>query len=439
MKNKIEENNEQKREEVYALGIDLASDYAQISFFCKGMDEPKSVSTIPGENKYLIPTLMYKMKNVDEWYIGDEAKLRSYEDNDEKYVVRNLLERIYSHDSVRLDDMCYTEKDLLKIFMEKLLSMASYLENIGEPEYIAVTVENGDKDAIEVIYGALKDMGYTEDKISVLNHSESFIYYTLNQKRDIWINDVALFDFNGEHFTYRQLSIMRNRQPNIVTVKETDYSDDIDMSYLDNEKNKQNADEIFLEIIRKEFYKQIISSVFLTGVGFYSDFAGNSLVELCSKRRVFKGYNLFVKGACYAALAKHDKKDYSDYIFRCSGRTKVTIGMMINHAGRNTGIALSNAGTNWYEAGARAECILDNVKSVQIVLSSPYGNCSRNVRIDLSDFPDRPNKTTRVAITLAYINENQCDVMVEDLGFGEFFKATGMVAKESIIIDDVII
>ena len=57
----------------------------------------------------------------------------------------------------------------------------------------------------------------------------------------------------------------------------------------------------------------------------------------------------------------------------------------------------------------------------------------------MSDFPDRPNKTTRVAITLAYINENQCDVMVEDLGFGEFFKATGMVAKESIIIDDVII
>lgn len=438
MKNKNEENNEQKNE-VYALSIDLESDYAQISYFCKGMDEPKSVSTIPGENKYLIPAIMYKMRNVDEWYIGDEAKLRSYEDDDENYVVRNLLQRIYTHETLMLEEICYTEKDLLKIFIEKLLLLASGIENIGKPECIAVTIENGDKDAIDVIYEVLKCMEYAEDKITVVNHSESFIYYTLNQKRDIWINDVALFDFNGEHFTYRQLSIMRNRQPNIVTVREADYSGDIDMTYLDNDKNKQNADGKFLEIIRKEFYKQIISSVFLTGVGFYSDFAGDSLIELCSKRRVFKGYNLFVKGACYAALAKHDGKDYSDYIFRCSGRTKFTIGMMINHGGRNTGIALSNAGTNWYEAGARAECILDNVKSVQIVLNSPYGNCARNVRIDLSDFPDRPNKTTRVAITLAYINENQCDVMVEDLGFGEFFKATGMVARESIFIDDLIV
>ena len=134
MKNKIEENNEQKREEVYALGIDLASDYAQISFFCKGMDEPKSVSTIPGENKYLIPTLMYKMKNVDEWYIGDEAKLRSYEDNDEKYVVRNLLERIYSHDSVRLDDMCYRRKICLRYLWKNFFPwhhILKILENLN--------------------------------------------------------------------------------------------------------------------------------------------------------------------------------------------------------------------------------------------------------------------------------------------------------------------
>ena len=116
------------------------------------------------------------------------------------------------------------------------------------------------------------------------------------------MNDVALFDFNGDHFTYRKLSVMRNRQPNVVTVTEEDFSSEIDMSYLDGDKNMQYADQKFLEIIRKKFYKQIISSVFLTGIGFYSDFAADSLVELCSKRRVFKGHYLFVKGACLAAL-----------------------------------------------------------------------------------------------------------------------------------------
>ena len=438
MKNKNEEQNEQNRE-VCALGIDLATDYAQVSYYCKGMDEPKSVSTVPDDNKYLIPMLMYKMKNVEQWYIGDEAKLRSFEDDDENYAVRNLMHLLYSHENVELDQVCYTEKDLLKIYIEKLIFMASSIENIEKAQYIAVTVEKADKDVIDMIYEVLKDIGYSEDRITVLNHSESFIYYCLNQKRDIWVNDVALFDFNGDHFTYRKLSVMRNRQPNVVTVTEEDFSSEIDMSYLDGDKNMQYADQKFLDIIRKKFYKQIISSVFLTGIGFYSDFAADSLVELCSKRRVFKGHNLFVKGACLAALGKYDRKSYSDYIFRCSGRTKFSIGLMINHAGRNTAIALSNAGTNWYEAGARAECILDNVKNVQIVLNSPYENCTRNVKVDLSDFPERPNKTTRVAITLAYVNENQCDVMVEDLGFGDFFRGTGMVARESILIDELVV
>ena len=64
----------------------------------------------------------------------------------------------------------------------------------------------------------LKSMGYDEGQIRVLSHTESFIYYTLNQKKELWTNDVALFDFNSEHFTYKKLSIARNKQPNIISV-----------------------------------------------------------------------------------------------------------------------------------------------------------------------------------------------------------------------------
>lgn len=434
----MEANNKQNITQVHALGIDLSADYTQISYMAGDMKEPKSISTIPGENKYLIPTLMYKLHNINEWCIGDEAKFRAYEDDNEYHIIGNLLDRLYDHEEICLDETKYTELDLLKIYFEKVLAQAEQLEHIERPEYIAVTVEHGDKEIIDAIYSVLGQLGFGREKISVLGHTESFIYYALSQKKELWVNDVALFDFNNDHFSYRKLSIMRNRQPAIVTVREDDFSRDINMTYLDSERGKQFADEQFLEIIRREFHKQIISSVYLTGIGFYSDFAKDSLVELCSKRRVFKGYNLFVKGACIAAMEKYRGKEVSDYIFQCDGRTRVNIGLMINHDGRNTAIALSKAGTNWYEAGAKAECILDSVKNLQIILSSPYDNCSRNVRIDLSDFPDRPNKTTRVSISLAYVNENQCDVVVEDLGFGDFFKSSGMVVKESIMIDNVV-
>ena len=437
MRNNMEVNTQQNLIKTCAMGIDISSDYTQISYVISGENEPKSLSVKPGEDKYLIPTIMYKIKNANDWCIGDDAKHRSYENDDENYVVRDLLSRIKSKDVMYLDDVKYSSVELLKIYFEELFAMAEQLLKLEKPEYITVTTEKAEKVFIDAVYKALAMLGFEENRVSVIGHTESFIYYTLGQKKDIWVNDVVLFDFNSEHFTYKKLSIARNKMPNIVTVKEEDYSEEIDMSYLDSEKDKRSADEKFLSIINREFYKQIISSVFLTGVGFYSDFAENSLVELCSKRRVFKGHNLYVKGACLAAMEKKTTRARDEYIFQCEGRTKVSIGLMIQHNGRNTAVALSKAGTNWYEAGAKAEAILGDVKNIQLVLSSPYDGCTKNVRIDLSSFPDRPERTTRVAISLAYVNENKCEVAVEDLGFGEFYKATGMVVKETFVIDEI--
>ena len=59
-------------------------------------------------------------------------------------------------------------------------------------------------------------------------------------KKDLWINDVVIFDFNSEHFLYKKLSIARNKVPNIVTVKEYDYSEEIDITYLESERDKRN-------------------------------------------------------------------------------------------------------------------------------------------------------------------------------------------------------
>ncbi len=420
------------------IGIDLASDFSQICYVTKDLKEPKSISTIPGESKYLIPTLMYKVKNSDDWYIGDQAKLKSFEDDDERYTIRKLLDMVYAGEEIFLDDTKYTAKKLLKIYVEKLLLEAKRLENVEKARFISVTVEKSDKIIIDAIYEILEALGYGKAQIRVLSHTESFIYYAINQKKELWMNDVVLFDFNSDHFSYRRLNIARNKQPNIINIVEKDYSSDIDMTYLESERDKRNADEKFLNIIKEEFYKQIISTVFLTGVGFYTDFAENSLVELCSKRRVFKGHNLFVKGACYDAFMRYNDNTLSEYVIQCEGRTKANVGLMITHAGRNSAISLSTAGTSWYEAGARAECILDNVKSIQLIVTSAYGNYIRNVKIDLSEFPDRPNKTTRVAISMSFRDDNMFDVVVEDLGFGDFFKATNLIIKNTYCVDEIL-
>jgi len=327
----MEVKEEKKCIHAYGMGIDIAADYSQISYIAKDMSEPKSISIIPGETKYLIPTLMYKIKNSDDWYIGDKAKLKSYEDDDESSTVRNLLDRVCTGEEFEIDGMVYTGSRLFAIYIGKLLEEAKNLENVEKSAHITITVEKTEKVVIDAIFDALELHGYDREQVRVLNHTESFVNYVINQKKDLWTNDVALFAFNSEHFLYRRMMISKNSNPPTLSILKSDYSNYIDMSYLETDAGKKNADEKMLKIMGNEFYKQIISTVYLTGVGFYADFADNSLVELCSKRRVFKGYNLFVKGACYDAFERYSNKKSSEFIIQCEGRTKVNIGLMVNN------------------------------------------------------------------------------------------------------------
>ena len=49
----------------------------------------------------------------------------------------------------------------------------------------------------------------------------------------------------------------------------------------------------------------------------------------------------------------------------------------------------------------------------------------------MTEFPKRPPKTTRISVDFKYLTENKFQITITDLGFGEFFKSSGMsVTKE---------
>ena len=425
--------------EILAMGIDFSNDFSQISYLGTSDNEPVSMSTLKGEKRYLIPTVLYKKREIDEWCIGDEANQRFYDDINDKQTINDIMSIIDTKREVLIEGKFYTPSEIVYIYFRELLNMAKNILNIGKIHELVVTIEKADKDLVEYIYSALENYGLKKKNVRVLTHSESFIYYTINQPKMIWVNDVALFDFNKDHFTYKSLSVTKNKNPNIVYVYETDYSKMIDYNMILESDSREKADIKFYEIICEEFRKHVTSGVFLTGVGFNEDWTKKSLTELCNRRRVFKGYNLLVKGACYAAMKKYKKITSIDHIFQCEGRTKAGIGIMIDNEGRNILMSLSNPGTNWYEAGAKVECILDNVKQIQLIFKGVVSDITRKVVIDLSGFPERPNKTTRVSISVAYINANTCEIEVKDLGFGDFYKATDAVVREIVEIDDILI
>lgn len=417
------------------VGIDIAHDYTQVSYYTTGMNEPDSMSTIYNEQKYLIPTVLFKWTDREEWLIGDEAMLRA--GRHEGTAVDDILSRVLKGEVTEIESKEYSAKEIFDIYMGKLFDQIKIGCNCQIIDGIGVTVEYPDRLLVDMIYDSCKEHGIDEDNIRVIGHSEALLYYIINQKKEIWVNDVAMFDYTKEHFVYRRVSQERGKVPVVLKVEEFDFSKEFSYDELRTPEGRNKQDEKLLSMIQNDFKSHIVSAVFLTGIGFYEeDWIDKSLPVLCNKRRVFKGHNLFVKGACYGIMEKMQLINSSNYLFRCTGRTYVNIGIMVEHGDRELQLNCSKAGMSWYEAGAIVDCILDNTKAVVLVVTNPITKFSKNITMDLSEFPDRPNKTTRVEITIAYKNEYQCSVLVKDKGFGELFESSGKCVRNNINIEE---
>ena len=417
-----------------SVAVDLCDDYSQISYFTGTMTEPESLGTIPGEQKYLIPTVAAKRSHSDEWCIGDIAELHMK--RQEAEGVSSLIHMTLKEENAEIGEQKYSGKQLLEIYILRLFELVSGHCHTNRPDKVVFTLEYPDRLLVAVIHTAMEKLGIAREDVRVVGHSESFIYYNIFQKKELWINDVLVFDFTKTRFTMRKLNLVRARTPQPIIIEEKDYSGEIGYGLLETREGRLKADQRFAEIVREVCSRHIVSTIYLTGCGFYETWMEESVNVLCNKHRVFQGYNLFVKGAGYASMDMFGLGEAGKYQFVCSGRTLINIELNVIRNGRELPLLLSGAGTNWYEAGARIECIPDNTRKIIFSVSSSINKVKRELIFDLEEFPERPNKNTRLEIALSYKNDRQCMIVITDKGFGEFFPASGKTLKQVLNIED---
>lgn len=417
-----------------SVAIDLCDDYSQISYYTGTMTEPESLSTIHGEQKYLIPTVAAKLNHSDEWCIGDIAELHMK--RQEAVGISWLIHKTLKEETIQIGEQTYIGKQLLEIYIHQLFALISRYCHTEHPDKVVFTLEYPDRLLVAVIHDAVEKLGIAKENVRVIGHSESFIYYNIFQKKELWINDVLVFDFTKNRFTMRKFNLVRARTPQPIIIEENDYSGEIKYEMLETREGRLKADKGFAEIVREVCAKHIVSTIYLTGCGFYEKWMEESVNILCNKHRVFQGYNLFVKGAGYASMDMFGMGEAEKYQFVCSGRTLINIELNVIRDGRELPLMLSRAGTNWYEAGARIECIPDNTRKVIFSVSSSINKVKRELIFDLEEFPERPNKNTRLEIALSYKNDRQCIIVITDKGFGEFFPASGKSIRQVLNIED---
>ena len=97
---------------------------------------------------------------------------------------------------------------------------------------------------------------------------------------------------------------------------------------------------------------------------------------------------------------------------------------------------LLDAGTNWYDAKAEIDFLLEEENRFSLRITPLNGGEIRDVEIALTGLPQRPARTTRIHLQIDMADLTTLRLNMEDFGFGEFFPATHQFWEKTISIGE---
>ena len=415
------------------IGIDLANDYSQLSYALDLSEEPESISFKDQEYEYFIPTVVGLQTNKKQWVYGQEAIKMAKENKAQ--IVTHLLDKVNEDHKIDIYGSLYDPIYIMERFIYKLLMKLKNKWPDKTVRQMVITVNETRPKIIDGLYKALGNLGIHKDRIQIQSHSQSYLSFVLSQEKSLWINDVALFDFNGEGFTYSQVSIDRRRTPYLAEIRYKDYNESITYNESYKLKEDGNFDYVLENIINDALYKQLVSTVYFTGIGFIDGIPMTTIKKISKGRRIFIGQNLYCKGACYAALQLAGRDTLDNVVFLLEDTAHYSVEVAIYEDGTNKDISLCELGTAIYEGPKSLDLILDDVNQIPYKVKDKRGQIVSQGRLVLDGLPRRPNKTTRVELLLRFISNSRFKLQIADKGFGEMYPATDKVWEEEVIIN----
>lgn len=407
--------------EVLFAGLDLCEDYTQLTCYNERQGEPESIGTRGREEQYLIPTCLAVKRGSREWVTGEEAERLVAAD--EAVSAGDLLRKAEEGEATVLYDTEFQPEELLQRFLRRVLLL---LQNVYQDQKIrclVVTVPDREPERQEklksCLMAAFSGLGLEADRVRIQNHTASFLQYTIHQKKELWQNDTAVFEFQGDGLFYRQLAISRRENPMVAAVTERDFSDRLTLAHV--EENPEAAAGIFAEAAEMALYRKLLSTVYAVGRGFEGDWADGVLMSLCAGRRVFKGQNLYAKGACYAAKAFSEGKA-DQVLLLGDDRISAQVSINVYRDGQIRELVLVPPASLWQDAGGSFDMILDQETELCFQVKDFVTKKQTEHFIPLEGLPERGERMTRIRLKVTCTDRHSCLVRVKDLGFGEFVK-----------------
>lgn len=409
-------------ENQFYLGIDLDDQNAVLSYYELNMKEPETLGMVAGSEVYQIPMLLTKKKGIGQWFIGEEAGRLAISQGEEG--VTRLLSCAMKQEKIFVDGERYPASELLCLYIKKLLLLAGSLGRNRKPDRLVICLEKLSRQAIQLFDEIAPKLGLLENQVTLLDRKECFYYFVYHQPRELTLHDVFLFDYRGEDIRCCRVTRHQNTKPQLITIAEEV-----------RRMSGNDKDEAFLRVLQDCCRGRIVSASYLTGDGFDGGWMKKSTAFLCQGRRAFIGRNLYSKGACYAAAVQDGAKDW-EYVYLGDNEMKVNVSLKLYNKGNMEFFTLISAGDNWYETVGTCEVILDGTPEIAFWLQAPNSRDAKIERLELSDLPKRPNRTTRLRITAKPLSDTKVQIQIKDMGFGEIFKSSDKIWEYVMVFEE---
>ena len=402
------------------IGLDLCDAYTRICCHDR-------------EKSWCIPTVICRKKDEDAWYVGEEAY--AYTLVGEGIIVDKLIKMVRKEGTATLGGIKYEGLNLLTMFLKKILKLPMEEFFCEEVKQLVVTLQKADAKIMDSLMYCGDALGISRDRIHIVSHTEAFVYYVLSQKKEVWSNQVGVFDLSEDSFHYHELKVQRGLRKMMVIAEDEALEESFNLDILDTPSGGKLADKILSSCADRLLQKKLFSSLFLTGKGFERhDWAPDSMKLLCHRRKVFMEPELFARGAAIRGMDYLQEKSAYPFICICEGRLHSTVSMRVLHKERESQLVVAAAGDNWYESKSSVDLIVDNQDYVEFMVTPMDPKQRRLIKIDLEGFPKRPGRTTRLGISFGFLDEKTMAVVLKDKGFGELFPASDTIIRQEVML-----
>lgn len=306
---------------------------------------------------------------------------------------------------------------LLKKHMEERALRWSDFQNV------CFTIEDDTTKNRERLGDLLGQEFRAHHKVNVIGHFRAFVEYVFHQERIIWDHNTLLFDYREGRLHYIMIDqIRRTKQKAYRAIVE-----EIDLRKHGIYADAPDKDPKFGQMVKRFLVKHPANIIFLTGEGFEGGWMKRTLTYLCAGRRVFLGQNLYANGACLLGIHTIPMMDEGMFLMDGPQMVYHTIGIIAAEAGKTKYETITTIGREWYNTHGSKDIILDKSHRVEFFYHNTKENEIEGAACEVTGLPKRPSKTTRLRIDVHFTAATEGVILLEDLGFGELFPATGKI------------